>query len=118
VDAESRQQPPANEGSYDPDNEVTDEPKPGALHDLAGEPSCNESDHQYDKETFTRHGTLSWISNEFAIAGSVSDPLQILHQIVLLRAAEIEVLVTAEATRGRTEGCLTRESSVEPPGFT
>jgi hypothetical protein len=34
----------------------SDEPKPGALHDLAGEPSCNEADHQYDKETFTRHG--------------------------------------------------------------
>jgi hypothetical protein len=53
MDAELRQQPPANEGSYDSDNEVADESKAGALHDLAGEPSCNESDYQYDKETFT-----------------------------------------------------------------
>src|SRR5713226_122638 len=42
VDAELRQQPPADEGSYDADNEVTDEPEPGALHDLAGEPSGNQ----------------------------------------------------------------------------
>jgi hypothetical protein len=25
------------------------------LHDLAGQPSGNEADHQYDHQTFTRH---------------------------------------------------------------
>jgi hypothetical protein len=34
---------------------VADNPEPGALHDLAGQPSGNEADHQYDQETFTRH---------------------------------------------------------------
>jgi hypothetical protein len=83
VDAESGQQPPANEGSYDSDDEVTDDPKPGALHDLARQPSCNEADHQYDKKTFTRHDTLSQISNEFGNAGRLRS-LQIFHQIALL----------------------------------
>ena len=59
VDAELRKQPAPDRGAYDADNEVADEPKPGALHDLAGELSCNEADHQYDEETFTRHGILS-----------------------------------------------------------
>jgi len=43
------------------------------------------------KPTGTRHDTLSQFCNEFGIVGAVSDPLQIFHQIVLLRAAEIEV---------------------------
>jgi hypothetical protein len=45
VDAELWQQPPANEGPDYADDKVTDEPKPGALHDLAGKPSCYETDH-------------------------------------------------------------------------
>ena len=43
------------------------------------------------KPTGTRHDTLSQFCNEFGIVGAVSDSLQIFHQIVLLRAAEIEV---------------------------
>jgi len=45
VDAELGQQPRANEGSNDSDDEVTDDPEPGALHNLAGQPSCNDADH-------------------------------------------------------------------------
>jgi hypothetical protein len=35
--------------------EVADDPEPGALHDLARQPSGNEANHQYDQETFTQH---------------------------------------------------------------
>jgi hypothetical protein len=51
VEAELGQQPVANEGANDPDEEVTDESEPGASHDLTRQPSGNEADHQYDKET-------------------------------------------------------------------
>jgi hypothetical protein len=34
---------------------VADNPEPGALHDLAGQPSGKGADHQYDQETLTRH---------------------------------------------------------------
>src|SRR5437016_1186682 len=59
VDAELRQQPVADEGAYDSDDEVADDPIPRAAHDLAGQPSCNDADQQDDEETFTRHDTLS-----------------------------------------------------------
>jgi hypothetical protein len=55
VDAELGQQPLADEGADDSDDEVTDDPKAGALHDLARQPSGHDTDYQYDKETFARH---------------------------------------------------------------
>jgi hypothetical protein len=58
MDAELRHQPPADEGPYDSDDEVTDDPKPGPSNDLAGQPSCDEADHQYDKQTLIRHVLL------------------------------------------------------------
>src|ERR1700736_5425090 len=64
VDAELRQQPVADEGAYDSDDEVAEDPIPGAAHDLAGQPSGNDADQQDDEETFTRHDTLSQISTE------------------------------------------------------
>jgi len=45
------QQPVANEGADDPDEEVADESEAGASHDLARQPSGHEADQQYDKET-------------------------------------------------------------------
>ena len=39
-----RQQPTTNEGAYNSNDEIADDPKPGALHDLAGQPSGNEAD--------------------------------------------------------------------------
>jgi len=44
MDAELRQQPTTNEGAYKSNDEIADDPKPGALHDLAGQPSGNEAD--------------------------------------------------------------------------
>jgi hypothetical protein len=55
VEAELRKEPTANEGTSDSDEKVADNPEPGALHNLTGQPSGNEADHQYDQETFTRH---------------------------------------------------------------
>src|SRR5205807_6875592 len=55
MDAELRKQPAPDEGAYDSNDEIADDPKPGALHDLAAQPSRNEADHQYDQETFTRY---------------------------------------------------------------
>jgi hypothetical protein len=48
LDAQSGQQPPADEGSYDADDEVVDEPVSGASDDLARRPSCNEADGKDD----------------------------------------------------------------------
>ena len=52
MDAELRQQPTPDEGTYNSYEEITKEPKPGALHDLASEPSSDEADHQDDQEAF------------------------------------------------------------------
>ena len=43
------------EGAYNSNEEIADDPKPSALHDLAGQPSGDDADHQYDQETFARH---------------------------------------------------------------
>ena len=50
--AELRQQPTTNEGAYDSNDEIADDPKSGALHYLAGQPSGGEADTYYDQETF------------------------------------------------------------------
>jgi hypothetical protein len=44
VDAELRKQPTTDEGAYNSNDEIADDPKPGALHDLTGQPSGNEAD--------------------------------------------------------------------------
>jgi hypothetical protein len=55
VEAELRKEPTANEGACNSYEEVADEPEPGPLHNLTGQPSGNETNHQNDQETFTRH---------------------------------------------------------------
>jgi hypothetical protein len=42
--AELRKQPTTDEGAYNSNDEIADDPKPGALHDLPGQPSGNEAD--------------------------------------------------------------------------
>ena len=42
MDAELRQKPATDEGAYDSNDEVADDPEPGAAHDLAGQPSGDE----------------------------------------------------------------------------
>jgi hypothetical protein len=44
MDAELRKQPTTDKGAYDSNDEIAEDPKPGALHDLAGQPSGNEAD--------------------------------------------------------------------------
>src|ERR1700722_16671534 len=71
VDAELRQQPPADKGTHDADDKVIDDPVSSAGHDLSGKPSCNETDREYEGETFTRPDTLSI----FAIARTATIPM-------------------------------------------
>jgi hypothetical protein len=56
-----------------------DNPEPGALHNLTGQPSGNEADHQYDQETFTRHVHLRILqlhqqADKFPPAHETRDP--------------------------------------------
>ena len=52
MDAKSRKQPASDECTQDTNDEISDDPKPGAFGDLTGEPTGNEADHQYDDEAF------------------------------------------------------------------
>jgi hypothetical protein len=74
-----RKEPTANEGTSDSDEKVADNPEPGALHNLTGQPSGNEADHQYDQETFTRHVHLRILqlhqqADKFPPAHETRDP--------------------------------------------
>jgi hypothetical protein len=44
MDAELSKQPSTNESADYSDDEIADDPKSGALHDLAGQPSGDEAD--------------------------------------------------------------------------
>jgi hypothetical protein len=79
VEAELGKEPTANEGTSDSDEKVADNPEPGALHNLTGQPSGNEADHQYDQETFTRHVHLRILqlhqqADKFPPAHETGDP--------------------------------------------
>ena len=50
-----RKEPTADEGAGDSDEEVADDPEPGALHDFPGQPSGKEANHHNDQKTVTRH---------------------------------------------------------------
>jgi hypothetical protein len=50
-----RKQPTTDEGAYDSNDDIADDPEPGALHDLTGQPSGNQADQQDDQKTFTGH---------------------------------------------------------------
>jgi hypothetical protein len=45
MDTELRKQPTTDESAHDSNEEIADNPKPGALHDLAGQPSRNDTHH-------------------------------------------------------------------------
>src|SRR5271154_1926531 len=55
MQAELRKQPTADKGARDSYKEDAEHSESGALHDLAGQPSGNEADRQYDQQTFARH---------------------------------------------------------------
>src|SRR5580700_10134306 len=52
MNADLRQQPVTDEGADNPDYQVTNDPEPGTLDDLTGEPAGDEPNQQYDEETF------------------------------------------------------------------
>jgi hypothetical protein len=54
-DAKIRQQPTANEGADDSNHQVAHKPEAGALNNLAGQPSSDETDHQEDNNAFDCH---------------------------------------------------------------
>ena len=43
MDAKLRKQPSTDEGAYDSNKDIADDPKPGASHDLTGQPSGDEA---------------------------------------------------------------------------
>ena len=55
MDADSRQQPVANECADNTYKEIADDSETGPAHDFAGQPAGNKTDHQYDQKTFIRH---------------------------------------------------------------
>jgi hypothetical protein len=55
LDPELKKDPTTDEGACDSHDEIADDSKPVATHDLVGQPSSNEADHQYDQQTFSRH---------------------------------------------------------------
>jgi len=75
VEAELREEPTADEGTCDSDEEVADDPEPGALHDLAGQPSRNEADHQYADWTSggRRYAALADLNRRLA-SGEIDQP--------------------------------------------
>ena len=50
MNAQSRQQPVADEGADQADDQIADEPKSAALHDSAGQPAGNNSDDKDDEK--------------------------------------------------------------------
>src|SRR5207249_2078238 len=54
VDAQPRKQPTTNEGAYDANGDVADETKPPPGNYFPRQPSCDETNQQYDEQTFAR----------------------------------------------------------------
>jgi hypothetical protein len=53
VKAELGKEPIANEGANNSNKQVAYDSEPGALHDLPSQPPGNETNQQYDQQTFT-----------------------------------------------------------------
>jgi hypothetical protein len=53
MDTQSGQQPIADESADDADAKIRHKAETGASHDLTGEPTRDQSDHQNDEQTFT-----------------------------------------------------------------
>ncbi len=53
MDAELRHQPGTNEGADNANQDIADDTETCAPHNLAGQPSCDQSNEQYDEKTLT-----------------------------------------------------------------
>jgi hypothetical protein len=62
MDTELRKHPTADERADDPYNQIANQSKSRALHDLASQPSGDQPDQQYDQQAFTRHVHLRVLS--------------------------------------------------------
>jgi hypothetical protein len=52
---EQAKYPVANEGTYNPDNQITQQPEPFALHDFPGQEAGDNPDHEEKKQVFCAH---------------------------------------------------------------
>ncbi len=52
MNVQSRQQPAADERAGNSHDDVAEEAEAGAAHDMAGQPSGNQTDDENDDETF------------------------------------------------------------------
>src|SRR5271168_2114810 len=55
MDSKPRQQPVSDIGADDADDQIADDSIPGAPHDLAGQPSGDDADHDDHKKALIRH---------------------------------------------------------------
>jgi hypothetical protein len=77
MDTELREHPTADECPDDPDNEIANQSKSRALHDLASQPSGDHADQQYDQQTFTRHVHLRVLSIHLSSPGFLPGEAQV-----------------------------------------
>jgi len=52
LDTEPWEQPAPDQGANDPDGDISDQSKPPAGHKLASQPARDETNQQYDEQTF------------------------------------------------------------------
>ena len=68
MDAELRKQEACHQRAGDADQDVADETKAGAAHDLAGQPAGDQADEQNDQNAFV--GNLHMRNPRFPVANS------------------------------------------------
>jgi hypothetical protein len=71
MDTEPRQQPVADEGTYDPDQEVANNSEPRSPNDFASQPARNDADEQYDQQVFVRHMHWSPLGQAHRLTGFI-----------------------------------------------
>ena len=55
MDTNARQQPTADKGTHNPDQDVTNDPEARPSYDLTSQPARNKANEQYYQQAFTRH---------------------------------------------------------------
>jgi hypothetical protein len=55
MDAKLRQQPAADKGTQDANNQITDDAKAGPADDLTRQPARDKTHEQYNQQAFARH---------------------------------------------------------------
>src|SRR5580658_9883724 len=68
MDVELRQQPVADEGADDSDDNVANQPKTGPAHDVTGQPSRDKTDDEDDEEAFVGQVHGNFLRGETVIS--------------------------------------------------